>query len=88
MGKGMLVFQAPTTEKEGDIVPTEETKARNTAYKNKWIAENKERVNLVVDRGRKAEVQSHAQERGESLNGFVNRAIDETIERDKQTGGA
>ena len=29
-------------------------------------------------------VVAHAQERRESFNGFVNRAIDETIERDKE----
>lgn len=28
-------------------------------------------------------VQAHAQEQRESLNGFINRAIDETMERDK-----
>ena len=35
-----------------------------------------------VAKGRKNEIQAHAQKQGESLNGFVNRAIDETIERD------
>ena len=28
-------------------------------------------------------VQSHAEARGESVNGFINRAIDETMDRDK-----
>ena len=35
-----------------------------------------------VHKGKKAELQAHADGRGESLNGFVNRAIDETVERD------
>ena len=33
---------------------------------------------------RRAEVQAHAQERGESATAFINRAIDETIERDTE----
>ena len=35
-----------------------------------------------VPKGKKDEITAHAKKRGESLNGFVNRAIDETIERD------
>ncbi|GHV17897.1 hypothetical protein FACS18949_17380 [Clostridia bacterium] len=30
------------------------------------------------------EVEAHATARGESLNGFVNRAIDEAVERDNR----
>ncbi len=48
-------------------------------YKN----ENYGRIQLLVSpKNKKAEIQSHAISKGESLNGFVNRAIDETIERD------
>ena len=32
--------------------------------------------------GRKAEIKAHADSRGESLNGFIIRAMAETIERD------
>ena len=39
---------------------------------------------LLAPKGRKAELQAHASERSESLNGFVNRAIDEAVERDKK----
>ena len=56
--------------------------AGKTEYKNKWLSENKERINLVVPKGRKAELQAHAEGQGESLNGFIVRAVDETIERD------
>jgi len=37
-----------------------------------------------IPKGKKADLQSHAQNKDESLNGFVNRAIDETMERDKE----
>ena len=50
---------------------------------NKYIAKAYDRVNLTLPKGRKAELQAHAEQRGESLNGFIGRAIDEQIIRDK-----
>jgi len=41
-----------------------------------------DRIELKVTKGKKATLQVHALDRGESLNGFVNRAIDEAVERD------
>ena len=58
---------------------TEARKAANAKYE----AETVERVSLVLPKGKKAIIQTHAQQRGESLNGFVNRAIVETMERDE-----
>ena len=52
------------------------------ASQNKWIAKNYDRVNLTLPKGRKAELQAHAEQRGESLNGFIGRAIDEQVKRD------
>ena len=54
----------------------------SSAVKNRYNTKAYDRINLVVPKGRKAELQEHAASRDESLNGFVNRAIDETIERD------
>lgn len=62
------------------------TKAQQKAV-NKYMRENYDRVNLTMPKGKKAEIQSHADSRGESVNAFINRAIDETIERDKEGGG-
>lgn len=56
--------------------------AGKTDYKNKWQQENKERINLVVDKGQKDVIKSHAEARGESVNAFINRAVLETMERD------
>ena len=61
--------------------------AGKAEYKNKWISEKCDRVNLILPKGRKAELQAHASERNESLNGFVNRAIDCQMERDKAKDG-
>lgn len=61
----------------------EETKAKaNTIAKNKYNAKNYDNLRIVVKKGRKADIQAHAESHGESINGFVNRAIDETMERD------
>jgi predicted HicB family RNase H-like nuclease len=48
----------------------------------KYNAKAYDRLEITVPKGRKVELQEHAQQHGESLNGFVNRAIDETVERD------
>lgn len=54
----------------------------STRAKNKYNAANYERIALVVPKGQKEQIKEHAEKRGESINGFVKRAIDETIERD------
>ena len=62
--------------------------AGTTEYKNKWQKEKCDRVNLTLPKGRKAVIQSYAESHGESLNGFIGRAIDETIQRDNDTKAA
>ena len=63
----------------------EETKGTpQTRAKNKYNAKAYDRIALQVKKGRKDIIKAHAENNGESLNGFVNRAIDETMERDKK----
>ena len=50
---------------------------------HKYVKNNYDRIDLTVPKGKKAEMKNHAESQGESLNGFVNRAINETMERDK-----
>jgi len=50
----------------------------------KYNAKAYDEIKTRVPKGRKAELQTHAQERGESLNSFVNRAIDEAVDRDNK----
>lgn len=60
-----------------------ETKNFNKVlYKNEFISKNYDRVNLTMPKGKKDIIKKHAQAKGESVNSFINRAIDETIERD------
>ena len=58
--------------------------AGKTDYKNKWQAEKCDRISLVVPKGKKEQIKAFAENKGESLNGFINRAVDETIERESK----
>ncbi len=53
---------------------------------NKWMAKAYDRINLTVAKGKKEVLQAHAAARGESVNGFINRAIDHEMERDTEGG--
>ena len=41
-----------------------------------------DKVLVRMPKGQKALIQAHAEAQGESTNGFINRAISETMERD------
>lgn len=58
--------------------------AGKTEYKNKWQAENCERISLVVKKGKKQVIKEFATKKGYTLNGFINTAIDEKIERETE----
>ena len=53
-----------------------------TKAKNKYNAKAYDSLRIVVKKGRKDIIKAHAEQQGESINGFVNRAIDEAMERD------
>ena len=55
----------------------------STKAQNKYIAKTYDRINLTMPKGKKDAVQDHAAQNGESVNAFINRAIDEAIERDR-----
>ena len=71
---------APGHSERGDIL-SPVTKAHMQASR-RYNEKAYDRIELKVPKGRKAELQEHAQQRGESLNGFVNRAIDTVVEMD------
>lgn len=56
--------------------------AGNTDYKNKWLSDNKERINLFVDKGYKDKIKTAATTAGMSLNKFIVSAVEEKIERE------
>ena len=58
----------------------------STRAHNKYIAKAYDRINLTVPKGKKETIQAHAEAQGESVNGFINRAIDHQISQDGLRG--
>lgn len=58
----------------------------STRAHNKYNAKAYDRINLTVAKGQKENIQAHATAHGESVNGFIGRAIVETMERDGAGG--
>jgi len=54
----------------------------------KYEAKVYDKILLRLPRGKKETIQAHAEARSESVNGFINRAIDEAIERDESAPAA
>lgn len=46
---------------------------------SKYMKENYDEIKVRVEKGQKI-IKAHAEARGESVNGFIGRAIDETME--------
>ena len=67
--------------------PQKYTEARRNGNK-KWDAANLDRMSLALPKGRKDDIKTHAEDRGESMNGFISRAIDEQIIRDTAESAA
>ncbi|GFI10868.1 hypothetical protein IMSAGC007_03339 [Lachnospiraceae bacterium] len=63
------------------------SKAQQKAV-SKYMKQNYDEIKVRVKKGRKAEIKSHADAIGESVNNFIGRAIDETMNRDNQTAPA
>ncbi len=59
------------------------TEARKNGNR-KWDAANLDRLSLALPKGKKAEIQAHAQAHGESVNAFISRAIETTIRLDRE----
>ena len=62
---------------------SEAKKRANKKWNDENMKEKYDRIQLVVPKGKKDIIKAHAESKGESINGFVNRAIDETIAKDK-----
>ena len=60
------------------------SKAQQKAV-SKYMKNNYDEIKVRVEKGRKAQIQAHAEIQGESVNGFINRAIAETMERDQES---
>ena len=49
---------------------------------NKYKKNNYDRIEITVPKGQRGVFQAHAAALGESVNGFINRAINQTMEQD------
>ena len=58
--------------------------AGKTDYKNAWLAETLDRINLTVPKGKKEIIQKMAADLGLSVNAFINQAIDEKIQKQSE----
>lgn len=59
------------------------SKAQQKAV-SKYMKANYDEIKIRLPKGEKAVVQAHAAAQGETTNAFIARAIQETMERDKQ----
>ena len=77
-------------KKEREVSAIAERKYTEAQKKSaqKWDAANLDRVSVAMPKGKKDIIKAHAEARSESVNGFINRAIDEAIERDESAPAA
>ena len=50
---------------------------RKAKWQNDYILKNYDRINLTVPKGKKEEYKAIAEANGESLNGYINRLLEE-----------
>ena len=59
----------------------EEKKFDKIAYNNQFNANAYDRINLTVPKGKKDEIKAHAESRGESVNAYIWRLIQEEMKK-------
>lgn len=62
------------------------SKAQQRAV-SKYMKENYDEIKVRVEKGQKEIIKAHAESQGKSVNGFINEAIEEKMERDKKEAG-
>lgn len=62
----------------------EEAKSSKAQQKavNKYVKNNYDRINVTFPKGQKDILKDHATRQGESVNAFIVRSVNETMERD------
>ena len=56
--------------------------AAKIAANNRYNAKHYDRINIAVPKGKKDVIKAQAEQQGESVNSYINKAIDEKMERD------
>ena len=57
----------------------------SSASKAKYNEKAYDRLSLYIPKGEREKIKAHAEQRGESVNGFIGRAIAEQMKRDNTT---
>ena len=70
-------YLGPPQERRKTMPVSDAQKKASVRYLEKL-----DEVRIRMPKGKKATIQAHAEARSESVNGFINRAIQETMERD------
>ena len=60
------------------------SKAQQRAV-SKYMKENYDEIKVRIAKGEKEVIKTHAEAHNESVNAFINRAMQETMERDNAT---
>ncbi len=88
-GEGDSLFCRPHYQKKDGAVMPEEKKSTYAGYTDarkkaneKYLKESVEDIRIRVPKGQKSIIKAHADQQGESMNQFVIRAINDTMERD------
>ena len=76
--KGVVIFIAPNEKEVEYMTLTEAQKKANTKYREKSL----KRTPLDVQKEKYEEIKSAAERTGESVNGYIKKAIDERMERE------
>ena len=53
---------------------------------NKYVKNNYDRINVTMPKGKKETIQAHAEAQGQSVNAYINAAIDEKMAQEAVEG--
>ncbi len=53
----------------------------STATKNKWNAQNYDQLRINVKKGQREVIKAHAESKGLSLNGYINKLIEQDMKQ-------
>ena len=56
---------------------------RKAKWQNDYISRTYDRINLTVPKGDKDKIKAYAESKGESVNAFINRLIQEAMNKTK-----
>lgn len=84
--KGTFINRSPRVienKKMGVIMAISEAKKKaNKKWNDENLTKLYDRISLLVPKGKKDTIKAHADKNNESVNSFINRAIDEIIKND------